>query len=294
MAEIRPAGSSFVSGDFTPGSDPSVPRVALQVNAATLTWPDARLDVTPHGAAECSIALREGGRWHDLMAADDPRPHWTTIATIAGVVPRGALLPRAAAWRSPRTAVAGGPAALRAAHAWRPVPAWVSDRDAFLVRDVAEALLDHAGAELMRIVSHEDTPGAVPPGVRRLAYLTGVHDGTMSSGFTDSPPDWWPRAADAWADLGRPDVAALLRRLDPDAPGCGITAGMDSEYLHLTFTGEWHGDDALRTALRHRVGRPPHDYGVDDPPPLPAAAYEDLLPTGTAAFIRELAALAAP
>ncbi|MBU2669271.1 hypothetical protein KOI35_37745 [Actinoplanes bogorensis] len=94
-------------------------RVELRTYSATLSWPDgpdARFDVTPHGATECSIALRDGGRWYDLMGFDDRRPRWTTVANLAGVIPSGAFLPRSRGLEIVRTAAADGPGALRAAH----------------------------------------------------------------------------------------------------------------------------------------------------------------------------------
>jgi hypothetical protein len=252
-------------------------RVELRPYAATLSWPDdpdVRLDVTPHGAAECSIALRDGDRWYDLMAFDDREPHWTTIANIAGVIPRGALLPRSRSLEIARIAATDGPGALRAAHDWRPVPSWVADRGEFLVRDIAEALLDQAGDELMRIVRHEDRARHLPAGVRRLAYLLGVHNEAMSSGLgsalTDTPAEWWGEAISACDELGLTDVAALLRRLDPKEPDFGLTIGLYSEYIRLTSVGAWHGDDAIRTALRRRVEQAPREYGVHEMPPPPS------------------------
>jgi hypothetical protein len=275
-------------------------RVTLRSYSATLSWPvdpSVRVDVTPHGAAECSIALRDGDRWYDLMAFDDREPQWTTIANIAGVMPRGALLPRSHGLRIARTAVTDGLDALRTAHSWHPVPSWVADRGEYLVRDIAEALLDRAGDEYMAIAGYSASTSHPPAGVRRLAHLTGFHNEAMSSGLgsalTETPPESWGEAINACEELGLTDVAALLRRLDPSEPDLGLTTGIYSEYLHLTMASGWHGDDAIRTALRRRVEHAPSEYGVyETPPPPPTAQYEDLLPTESGPFLRSVAALA--
>ncbi|WP_433200634.1 hypothetical protein ACQP00_29125 [Dactylosporangium sp. CS-047395] len=87
-------------------------------------------------------------------------------------------------------------------------------------------------------------------------------------------------------------MAALLRRLDPSVPDFGLTTGTYSEYIHLTTVGGWHGDDAIRTALRRRVEQAPAEYGVHEtPPPPPTARYDELLPTESVAFLRSLAEL---
>ncbi|WP_327004555.1 hypothetical protein OHA72_57610 [Dactylosporangium sp. NBC_01737] len=255
-----------------------------------------RVDVTPHGAAACSIALRVGDRWYDLMAFNDREPQWTTIANIAGVIPRGGLLPRSRGLEIARTAATDGPEALRTAHSWRPVPSWVADRGEYLVRDIAEALLDQAGDEFMTIAGHADRTSHPPAGVQRLAYLLGFHNEAMSSGLgsalTETPAESWGEAINACDDLGLTDVAGLLRRLDPGEPDLGLTTGMDSEYIQLTMVGGWHGDDAIRTALRRRVEQTPPEYGIHEtPPPPPTARYDELLPRGSGAFLQSLAEL---
>ncbi|MBU2669270.1 hypothetical protein KOI35_37740 [Actinoplanes bogorensis] len=166
----------------------------------------------------------------------------------------------------------------------------MSDRDSYLVRDIAEALLDRAGDELVRMGS-----GHVPAGVRRLACLLGVHNEAMSSGLgaalTDTSAQRWGEAIRACDELGLSDVAALLRRLDPQQPDVDLTVGLQGEYFRLTSAGTWHGDDAIRSALRRRVEQAPSEYGVQGtPPPPPSGRYDDLRPTGSGAFLRGLAA----
>ncbi|MFC5008720.1 hypothetical protein ACFPIJ_64265 [Dactylosporangium cerinum] len=59
---IRPYSGSFVFGEVAVGADAlAALRVEVPPYVATLSWPDdpdVRVDVTPHGAAECSIAIR--------------------------------------------------------------------------------------------------------------------------------------------------------------------------------------------------------------------------------------------
>jgi hypothetical protein len=231
------------------------------------------------------------------MASDDLEPHWTTIANIAGVIPRGALLSRHRGLEIARIAANDGPAALRAAYSWRPVPSWVADRGLYLVRDTAEALLDHAGDELMRIVRHEAEAVRPPAGMRRLAYLLGVHNKAMGSGLgaalADLPAAWWGEAINACDELGLADVAALLRRLDPEEPDFELTNALYGEYIRLTTGDAGQGDDPIRTALRHRAEHAPQEFGVHEvPPPPPTTPYDELLPTGSLAFLHSLAELA--
>jgi hypothetical protein len=251
--------------------------------------------VAPHAAAECSIVVRDGGRWYDLMDSDDAEPRWTTIANIAGVIPRGAFLPRSRGLEIARSAVTDGPVALRAAHQWRPVPSWVVDRGDYQVRDIVEALVDDAHAEIMSIVRRESMVQHPPAGVRRLAYLLGVHNKAMADGLDaaleELPPDWWYEAIAACDELGLADVAALLRRLDPDEPDFELSDELFAEYDRLTASREWHGDDAIRSALRRRVGAVPEEYGVQDVPPPPPAPYDELTPTGFAAFLSKVGSL---
>lgn len=86
-------------------------------------------------------------------------------------------------------------------------------------------------------------------------------------------------------------MAALLRRLDPQQPDFDLADALYGEYDDLTAAGAWHGDDAIRTALRSRVERTPEEYGVRDVPPPPPSPYGELLPTGADVFLRRLGEL---
>lgn len=272
--------------------------VDLRSYSATLRWPEhpeARVDLAPHGVAECTVTLRDGGRWHDLMDSDDTEPRWTTVANITAIVPRGAFLPRERGLEIVRAAAAGGPDVLRATHRWRPVPAWVADRGEHLLRDPVDALFEVAFDEGMRIVTNAPQTVPLPPRVRTLACLLAVHNEAMANGLGQALELWarqWGEAVTACDELGLTDVAAMLRRLGRESADVELTDEVYFEYIRLTTPGEWHGEDAIRTALRHQVARAPREYGVDEvPPPLPAT-YEELLPTDAGAFLRLIAAVA--
>ncbi|GAA2626088.1 hypothetical protein [Paractinoplanes durhamensis] len=213
----------------------------------------------------CRVELRDGGRWHDLVASDATGEAGVTTACIPGTVPLAAVLPRAYGLDVLR--MAGDGERLRAAYHWRPVPHWVVDRGDYLLRDIVEAMTERAGDLYMRVKFDGGSDADAPVGLRHLAHLWAFHNATMSGGFgwvlDEYSGSELQAAAAAAAYLELEDIADLVRRLaTADRDSGSAETVLNPVYWRVSDTGD--GDaSAIRDAVRRSLTANPADWGLD-------------------------------
>jgi hypothetical protein len=214
-------------------------------------------------AEHCHVELRYDGRWYDLIESDVLGEVDVCLANIPGTVPRASVVPRGVGLEVLRAA--GDLSQMRAAHTWRPVPAWVVDRGEYLLRDIVEALWDRAGELHMRIrfagVSGEDAP----VGLRHLSHLAGFHADAMANGLdwvVDVHTKVQLEAAAAAADyLGLDQIAALISQLA--AAGHDFELAQELSEVYWRISGPDGSDaSAIREAMRRRIAEAPEEWGL--------------------------------
>ncbi|GIE78315.1 hypothetical protein Aph02nite_42650 [Actinoplanes philippinensis] len=203
----------------------------------------------------CQVVRREGGRWYDLIDSDAAGDVEVLLGGWPSLVPAASVVHRDRGLELLRTTgdLAGC--------TWRPVPAWVVDRGSSLMRDVVDAHWEQA-VDLHWDMMFDDEPGdGVSPGLRGLAWLSGIHNKTMADGLHDAVEAHTPEQLDeavAFATrVGLHEIAALITFARTAEP----SDEHSEQYWHLSGWPE-RDAGAVLDAIRRDIADDPAHWGL--------------------------------